>query len=571
MNRNRHIIIQYGIDFAAVFLIMTAVVGVLVHKGLYLEALGSETEAAYEWSFAGAQTISEMESYPFLVRYWQEHLSEMNRLTDDETDALKDSVRKTAKPYDLASMSQDEQKEVALYYYQIILREFEMISSGEDATLSGPMVIGVSEDGSKTILIDPDDRLFKEGDRILLEEDGTLHRSGKYDLSHAGDNLVHIPTRDGSYPAVAYPVVSGDDTVAIVVTGISEDILLNRSRSITNRIIAATVTIALISGIILLILIYAKIIKPVLKIHSGLEKYTHDFNTDGLVEQMGQVRSKNEIGRLAGQIGDLAVKLRRYSEEKTALISEKAKLDSEIELASQIQRSILPTHFPDRDSEKRFDIYASMDPARVVGGDLYDFFFIDDDHLALLIADVAGKGIPASLFEMEAKTMIGDKAVSGKTPAGILTEVNAELIRNNNEQLFITTWLMIIELSTGKALEANAGHVKPAYSRAGGPFELVSNTHSLALAALDEITIEDHQWTLQRGDKIFVYTDGVTEAEGDDGELFGSKRMLEALNEVTDKEQKDILIHVKERVGSFVGEKPQSDDLTMLGFTFYGS
>jgi serine phosphatase RsbU (regulator of sigma subunit) len=195
---------------------------------------------------------------------------------------------------------------------------------------------------------------------------------------------------------------------------------------------------------------------------------------------------------------------------------------------------------------------------------------LDDAHLALVIADVSGKGVPAALFMMESKTMIKDKAVSGKTPSQILKEVNIGLMEHNKANLFITTWLFIIELSTGKALEANAGHEKPAICHKDGRFELVINKHGIALGFLKEAKICDYVWQLNPGDKLFVYTDGVTEATNAEDELYGTERMLNALNEASGKTQKEILPHIKSSIDAFVGSEPQFDDLTMLGFTYYG-
>jgi serine phosphatase RsbU (regulator of sigma subunit) len=162
-----------------------------------------------------------------------------------------------------------------------------------------------------------------------------------------------------------------------------------------------------------------------------------------------------------------------------------------------------------------------MDPAKDVGGDLYDFFFIDDDHLALVIADVSGKGIPAALFMMETMTLIKEKAVPGKSPAQIVDEVNNSLMLYNKKQLFVTTWFMVIELSTGRAVEVNAGHDKPVLCQSGGSFTIIKNEHSMALGIMNDIEAEENYWELKPGDKLFLYTDGVTDAINSDKKFFG--------------------------------------------------
>lgn len=584
MNKYRNSIIQYGIFFVAVFVIMTTVVGTLVFYGSFYLVLQSESELAYTRAYNVSEMITEMEAHRFLIEYWQENPETIINCSEVKLNAASDAGRMIALKYDVhdvsmindtiaGSMDPEEQKNFAVYAYSIIKSEMKMINHFEKMTLSGPMLIGVSDDGTKSVLISADDVGFKAGDTVTFrEKDKTLYALGKYDLSHAVDDLVHISAIDGTdFVGVAYPIDIDRKTRAIVLVGVSEDVVHSLSRKVTDKIVAAVVNIALVSGIVLLLLLHFGLIKPILKVQSGLREYTGDFNTEGLIDKMKEIKVRNEVGCLADDISIVAGKARENLDAKMALSAEKARLGSEMSFASEIQRSMLPVDFPDRDSEKRFELYASMEPAREVGGDMYDFFFIDDDHLALLIADVSGKGIPAALFMMEAMTMIRDKAVAGKTPAGILSEVNTKLTEHSRDRFFVTTWLMIIELSTGKALEANAGHEKPAFASGGGKYKYVENRHSLALAVMDDIKIDEFKWELKSGDRIFVYTDGVTEAEDWGGQLFGKKRLIETLNEVTGKSQEEILSHVRECVGHFVGDVPGSDDLTMLGFTYYGT
>lgn len=583
MNKYRNSIIQYGIFFAAVFVIMIMVVGALVFYGSFYLVLQNESELAYTRAYNVVEMITEMKAYRFLIDYWQENPETIINSSEEKLDAVSDAGEIVVLKRDIhdvsmisdtmaGSMDPEEQKNFALYAYSIVKSEMKILNHFEKVTLSGPMLIGVSDDGTKSVLINADDSRFKAGDTVIFrEKDKTLYALGEHDLSHAFDNLIHIPLIDGEdYVGVSYPIDIDQKTRAIVVVGVSEDVVHSLSRKVTDRIVAAVVSIALVSGIVLLLLLYLRLIKPILKVQSGLREYTEDFNTDGLIDKMKEIKVRNEVGCLADDISVVAGRARENLDEKMALSAEKARLESEMSLASEIQRSMLPADFPDRDGEKRFELYASMEPAREVGGDMYDFFFIDDDHLALLIADVSGKGIPAALFMMEAMTMIRDKAVSGKTPAGILSEVNEKLTEHSRDRFFVTTWLMIIELSSGKALEANAGHEKPAFCSGDRRYEYVQNRHSLALAVMDDIKIDEYQWELKNGDRIFVYTDGVTEAEDHDRQLFGKKRLIEALNEVTDRSQEETLSHVKDCVSRFVGDVPGSDDLTMLGFTYYG-
>ena len=250
---------------------------------------------------------------------------------------------------------------------------------------------------------------------------------------------------------------------------------------------------------------------------------------------------------------------------------EKERIGAELNVATQIQADMLPSIFPPFPERKEFDLHAMMNPAKEVGGDFYDFFLIDDDHIALVIADVSGKGVPAALFMVIAKTLIKNHAQLGEySPSKVLIQANEQLCEGNEAELFVTVWLAILQISTGKGLAANAGHEHPALRHADGKFELVKYRHSPAVATMEGMRFREHEFQLLPGDSLFVYTDGVPEATNADDEQFGEERLLQALNLNPDALPKEMLKNVKNAVDSFVGDAPQFDDLTMLGFTYYG-
>ncbi len=247
-----------------------------------------------------------------------------------------------------------------------------------------------------------------------------------------------------------------------------------------------------------------------------------------------------------------------------------AATETELNMATQIQTSMLPSVFPAFPDRTEFDIHASMDPAKEVGGDFYDFFMIDEDHLALVIADVSGKGVPAALFMMSSKIYINDHATMGGTPAEILERVNKLVCANNEADMFVTVWLGILEISTGKLTSASAGHEYPMIN-VNGKYELLKDKHGLAIGAMPNSKYKDTEITLNKGDSVFVYTDGVAEATDANNELFGTDRTLEALNAIqAGVSQKEILAGVRSAVDAFVKEAPQFDDLTMLGLKYFG-
>jgi hypothetical protein len=247
-----------------------------------------------------------------------------------------------------------------------------------------------------------------------------------------------------------------------------------------------------------------------------------------------------------------------------------AATETELNMATEIQTSMLPSDFPAFPDRAEFDIYASMDPAKEVGGDFYDFFMIDDDHLAIVIADVSGKGVPAALFMMSSKIYISDHATMGGSPAEILERVNKLVYANNDANIFVTVWLGILEISTGKLISSSAGHEYPMINQ-NGKYEILKDKHGLAVGAIGMSKYVNTEIQLKKGDSIFVYTDGVAEATDANNELFGTDRTLEALNAVSKSaSQKDILEGVRAAVDAFVKEAPQFDDLTMVGLRYYG-
>ena len=246
-----------------------------------------------------------------------------------------------------------------------------------------------------------------------------------------------------------------------------------------------------------------------------------------------------------------------------------ASTQTELTMATQIQESMIPSIFPAFPERQEIDLYASMDPAREVGGDFYDFFLIDDDHLGMIIADVSGKGIPAALYMMISKTILQNFAKMGNSPAEVLEKANESLCAESRTEMFVTTWVGILELSTGKMTCANAGHEYPVVCR-NGQFDLMKDKHGFVLGGMEGMKYRDYEIRLEKGDKIFVYTDGVPEATNAEQVLFGTDRMVETLNRNAEASPVEILRSMRRAVDAFVGSAEQFDDLTMLCLEYRG-
>jgi len=275
-------------------------------------------------------------------------------------------------------------------------------------------------------------------------------------------------------------------------------------------------------------------------------------------------------GALVLYILSMALHYAHAAKERQALALEKERIGAELELATRIQGNALPKEFPPFPDRQEFDIFASMTPAKEVGGDLYDYFLLDDDHLCLTIGDVSGKGVPAALFMMVAMALIHHVAMQEKSPAKILQIVNEEICARNPEEMFVTVWLGVLEISTGKLTAANAGHEYPALRTPGGSFALYKDRHGFVIGGMEGMHYREYTISLEPGARLFVYTDGVAEATDDKETLFGTDRMLQALREKEDGSPREILDAVSRAVEDFVGNAPQFDDLTMLCLQYHG-
>lgn len=294
-----------------------------------------------------------------------------------------------------------------------------------------------------------------------------------------------------------------------------------------------------------------------------------DFITKPIVAEVMKSRIARTI-ELQEFRTDLEGRLEAATESLRASIEERQKFEAEMGMAAQIQLDALPSVFPPFPDRKEFDIYACMRPAKEVGGDFYDFFLLDEDHLCLVIADVSGKGMPGSLFMMTSKTRINDHALYSRSPAKILAEVNNLLCENNTAQMFVTVWLGILEISTGNLTAVNAGHEYPILRKPGGRYEIVRDKHYLAVAAMEGVRYKEETIRLEPGSTLFLYTDGVAESTNAAKELFGTERMLEALNSDPNGEVREAAETMQKAIDTFVQDAPQFDDITMLCIRYNG-
>lgn len=342
----------------------------------------------------------------------------------------------------------------------------------------------------------------------------------------------------------------------------------NKGMSKATITILVLIAVVVILAVTTAIILSNRIVKPLETITRRVQSIGGDdlqFNMDD------EYRTNDEIEVLAESFANLSAKTLQYIAEVKNVTAEKERIGAELSLATRIQADMLPSLYPAFPERPEFDVYASMDPAKEVGGDFYDFFMVDDDHLCVCIADVSGKGVPAALFMMASMIILANNAKMGKTPAQILTDSNSAICANNKEEMFVTVWLGILEISTGKLTAANAGHEYPVLKTPDGKFELLKDKHGFVMGGMDGAKYKEYEVHLEPGSKFFLYTDGVPEATNNEKELFGTQRMLDALNSSSDGCPKDVLNSVRKAVDGFVCDAEQFDDLTMVCVEYYGT
>ena len=340
--------------------------------------------------------------------------------------------------------------------------------------------------------------------------------------------------------------------------------ILNRN---LMQVLLLGVAVMLVTSGLIMLFIFRKAVKPLVEVNDGVREYIESKDSDAAVRRMSGIKARNEVGRLADSFSEMSTEIDRYTKEIRQLTGEKERAEAELNLAARIQSSMLPTEFPVR---PELTLFASMDPAKEVGGDFYDFFFIDEEHLGLVIADVSGKGVPAALFMMMSKILLKNHAMSGLSPAEVLNRTNLGICENNRNNMFVTVWFGVLDIATGHVTAANAGHEYPMIRKPDGTFEIMKDRHGFVLGALRRKRYTEYEFDIEPGGTLFVYTDGAAEATDRDNRLFGTERMLGALNLEPAASPEVLLTNMKSAIDGFVGEAPQFDDLTMLCIKYNG-
>ncbi len=396
----------------------------------------------------------------------------------------------------------------------------------------------------------------KLADIYNISQDFRIGNSGKLKITKAIDNKDAIAFLNGENQKTTTKVIDGKPSLCvyrkyndlILRASLPEDeMFLSRNTVVQSMAIAYFVLFSIVYVLISLLL-QKVVIKGIYSVNDSLNKIT-----DGDLNEKVKVHNTEEFDVLSNGINTTVNAL------KKAIEAESKRIDAELEIGRTIQNSVLPDDFPDNDI---YTIFASMDTAKEVGGDFYDFFSIDKTHNAMLVADVSGKGITAALFMMNAKALIKELLLSGKSPAVAITEANLELCENNKARMFLTLFVAVLDTDTGEMTCVNAGHNPPLLNH-NGVWEYQKIKHSMALGVSKKVRFNEVIIKLEHKDSFFMYTDGVTEAQNVNSEQYGEKRLIEFLTK-QDNNPKSVLPALREDLKAFAGEAPQSDDITMI-------
>ena len=407
-------------------------------------------------------------------------------------------------------------------------------------------------------------------------------RAGNFDMPAY---ITNYP--DYGWLCSASATIENEDgeVIGVALVDISMNEIMGDAQEFLRTLILLIAVVALLMAGLILLLVNRTIVLPINQMARAALQYVSDRRTSegrtasgvrrvstgeeehSAISQLN-IHTGDEIQALSEAIKTMEVEINEYIQDLTAVTAEKERIGVELNVATQIQADMLPRIFPAFPEREEFDVYATMNPAKEVGGDFYDFFLVDDDHLAVVIADVSGKGVPAALFMVIAKTLIKNHTQNQEEPGAVFTQTNEQLCEGNDAGLFVTAWMGVLEISTGKFVYVNAGHNPPLLKRAGGQFEWLKSRPGFVLAGMEGVRYRENTLQLEPGDRLYLYTDGVTEATDSHNELFGEARLQTALNENMDLPVEKLLPKIKECIDAFVGEADQFDDITMLALDY---
>ena len=576
MKKKKKLLVQVGVITAVFFTVLLILVGFVVYTGTSTLFLNAKNEMIDRDLLRVKKLVEDIPMFSTLAEYWIAHPEDMKRELSEEEyndgssaytitgvtpskedfESLRD-IEKTLIAHDfynyLSSCFNEEQFQFK--YNSIYLTDISYENCGYVITRgNGNVLIDRSTLGSKM-------EVDITGHKAVMKMRSGMYNPTEYEIV---DNMA-----GNSYYIGYAPIETGGEVKFAVCIFYDWG---SFKKTLTDNLIIMLIIGMIVmaaAGCLMLHYLYRTAVNPVTLIQKTVRTYIDNKDSSAVSVSMSRITENNEFGVLASDISQLAEEIDRYTKENVKLAGEQQRVATELDLAAKIQNGALPSTFPAYPDRSEFDIYASMTPAKEVGGDFYDYFLIDDEHLALVIADVSGKGVPASLFMMSSKILINYRTILGGSPAEILTFVNERICERNILDMFVTVWLGILEISTGKLTCTNAGHEYPIFKN-GDRFELMKDKHGTVVGGMSGVVYRSYEVQLNKGDTVFVYTDGAAEATDDSNNMFGTQKIVDALNKDPEASPKELILSVSDAVSDFVKDAPQFDDLTMLCLKYIG-
>lgn len=409
-----------------------------------------------------------------------------------------------------------------------------------------------------------EDLMYSFGDMGGINPDFLSETIQVMETGERSDSYFISQSQYGFNTSAIYPIVKNGETIGVIGVEVP---MLTLEKALDAYTGASVISIVLVTVILLalyLSYLYKTLIKPIHIIAGEAAAFVKEDNK--ISERLKTVRTGDEVELLSKSILKMEIDINEYMENLTRVTAEKERIGAELNVATQIQGDMLPNIFPAFPEHKEFDIFASMTPAKEVGGDFYDFFMVDDNHVATVMADVSGKGVPAALFMVIAKTLIKNHALNKEGLSTLFYNVNNQLCENNEAGMFVTTWMGIMNINTGRVTYVNAGHNFPLIIRKDGKVDWLKNNPDFILAGMEEMVYEEGSFVLEEGDILYLYTDGVTEALDIREEMYGDDRLEETLTKLAGRNRslENFVEEILRSIREFAKEAEQADDITML-------
>ena len=591
--RRSYILVEFGPILIISFGILILFNSFMYWRGIRFQSVTNAARENYIEAEYIAELFTDMAPCEWLFPYCLDH-PEIMEYKEEELGTAKvtrnyeDFMRKHGSTLAamksgeiLPRLSEEDKTEYARVIYLYMLNYINAGSGrneeyAQEYMVDGPMIACV-KDGKTYILLNLDENYpCSPGDPvdILPMEDKTRLNDDDIPV-YLGDNYKWIARTDPdekNYGAEIYPLKDDEGEIyGYIISGINSKAIDSMNTEWSYRIMKRDILLSAFIFIVILLIVYRTIVHPLSIVDRGVREYADNKNMDEIRERMKKVRASNEVGRLADGISDMAQEIEDHIRTNKEMTEMQARVDAELDFARKIQTSAVPSVFPPFPDETSFGLFAKMDTARQVGGDFYDYFLLPEDKLAIVIADVSDKGVPAALFMMRAKTLIKTYVGSGRSVDEVAELTNRALCEDNEMEMFVTVWIGFLDLRTGVIQYVHGGHTFPViFGKRGAKF--VKKIKELMFGYIADTSYHTQTLRLKKGDSLFLYTDGVNEAMDPDGVQYGEERLLSELASFADEAGdmdanafcEAVCFKLSEDIGRFTKGCPQSDDITML-------